>query len=531
MCNSHASSNTQAQCCAHSASPAEGDWRLLAEYRHADGRLLFRDPESDRPLIELDAEETQRLLRMPVDDLLGQAQSLRDPAGNLVSLPVPGQDRAAATSRSASQQERSAPIPPSPTQMAPDEFDIEPRGGRTKLWQLPHNLHCPVIGTCFEVEELRRLAGKNGCEPAQPLDDYRVHVSFVAAADEKNRLSLATHKALEKKFGAQVRRCKKARDADQLAALWEEHVACGEVPGAFWAVITHPRCDTALRKRLYEEVHMLSHQIGAGQRADLRRLSETQDELRQLKREFDALHHRTHVQLKDRDELIHQLHDDIDNKASELIAARELSRSLRAQVEEQQQQLQQSSIAQLRRDLERHQQALQQTRAELETALASRDAGLIEQQQVQQRLADRDAECVALERLLSQSLTPESLLSRSTSGCAECESEQCETCPNLNGQRILCVGGRNRLLNHYRSMVTRCNGHFDHHDGGLEDNRARLEAMLSSADVVVCAVDCVSHDAYYRLKKACKRQNKPHVFLDSSGISTFARAIESVAAQ
>jgi hypothetical protein len=77
-------------------------------------------------------------------------------------------------------------------------------------------------------------------------------------------------------------------------------------------------------------------------------------------------------------------------------------------------------------------------------------------------------------------------------------------------------------------MVTRCNGRFEHYDGGVEDNRQRLDSLLSSADAVVCATDSVSHDAYYRLKRFCKRHAKPHVFVRGSGISSFTRALYSM---
>ncbi len=35
-----------------------------------------------------------------------------------------------------------------------------PKAGRRKLWDIPHKYHCPVIGTCLSVEELRRVASR-----------------------------------------------------------------------------------------------------------------------------------------------------------------------------------------------------------------------------------------------------------------------------------------------------------------------------------------------------------------------------------
>jgi hypothetical protein len=102
--------------------------------------------------------------------------------------------------------------------------------------------------------------------------------------------------------------------------------------------------------------------------------------------------------------------------------------------------------------------------------------------------------------------------------------------PDLNGLRVLCVGGRTGLVEHYGNVVTRCNGEFMHHDGGLEDNRQRLGALLAAAQAVICVAGCVNHNAYYQCKRFCKLQSKPCVMLKSSGATTFARALVDVAA-
>jgi hypothetical protein len=55
--------------------------------------------------------------------------------------------------------------------------------------------------------------------------------------------------------------------------------------------------------------------------------------------------------------------------------------------------------------------------------------------------------------------------------------------------------------------------------------------MLAAADAVVSPADCLSHDAYYRVKHFCKRHGKPCVLLQGSGLSAFARALETVAGE
>ena len=159
---------------------------------------------------------------------------------------------------------------------------------------------------------------------------------------------------------------------------------------------------------------------------------------------------------------------------------------------------------------------------------------------MQAALADADARAAALTARLTETETAcalmERLLVAAEPETADCPGTDCETCrlhadgpPDLGGLRILCVGGRGSLAPHYRTLVQRCNGELIRHDGGLEESRARLEALLASADAVLCPADCVSHDAYQRAKRYCKRLAKPCVLIERSGISAFARALSDLA--
>jgi hypothetical protein len=386
------------------------------------------------------------------------------------------------------------------------------RAGRRKLWELPHKLHCPVIGTCLSAAELRALARKDKTGLDSTLGDYQLHISYVSAADERNPRSIALQKALERKHGAVVRRFAALGTTTELAARWEQCVAHGEVPAALWATVTHPLCDIALFTRVYEAVHMLSHQIGAGQRADLRRLAELEIRYTELQRDFDSLVARTRQQLDDRELQLRELRQrsdglDVENRrlqrlvdagAAELAALAEHTAA--------------HSMGKLEQQLARVAQQRERWRR---AAHVERDRRL----ELERLDAQRKAESRALARCLGQTV----------GDCHDCELEDTDKCLDLRGLRILCVGGRNQLVEHYRQVVCRCNGRFEHHDGGREESRQRLESMLRAADAVLCATDSVSHDAYYRLKRYCKRHDKRYVLLESSGLSTFARAIESVA--
>jgi hypothetical protein len=70
------------------------------------------------------------------------------------------------------------------------------KNNRRKLWDVPAEYHCPIIGTCLHVEELRQIARKAGNSLDPRSSDYQLHVRFVAAADGELRLYDADGRAM-----------------------------------------------------------------------------------------------------------------------------------------------------------------------------------------------------------------------------------------------------------------------------------------------------------------------------------------------
>ena len=62
---------------------------------------------------------------------------------------------------------------------------------RRKLWEIPHKFHCPVIGVCFDVDELRRLMAKVMHFP-RDTSDFVLHTTAVGACDERSHCLLYT---------------------------------------------------------------------------------------------------------------------------------------------------------------------------------------------------------------------------------------------------------------------------------------------------------------------------------------------------
>lgn len=149
----------------------------------------------------------------------------------------------------------------------------EEKGARTqrrRLWQLPPKFHCPVVGVCFTVEELRPWVVKMlGLLLAS--SDYELHVGAVGACASRTPFAEALQRRLEKRYATQLRRFAQARGPRRRPRAVARRGAqrAGDSRGAMWAAWTHPACDESLEQDIFRDIHMIQHQVGNATRADL----------------------------------------------------------------------------------------------------------------------------------------------------------------------------------------------------------------------------------------------------------------------
>ncbi|MDD5328519.1 MAG: DUF2325 domain-containing protein [Sulfuricella sp.] len=399
-----------------------------------------------------------------------------------------------------------AAIPPAAAQTAPR---------RRKLWEIHTRYHCPIIGTCLTVDELRRLARRADLEDWDTGSDYELHSAAVGLARDRNALSELVQKEMERKFAALVQRFARARSDDDILPLWRAALARGEIAAALWAVMSHGRASDKLMHVAYEEVHMISHQVGTASRADLRKLARLAEDNADLAARLSRQQDNFARQLAEKEALIHALNERLAEALGTERRLLDAGESRREAAGSDETARQAQRIAELERRLEAESARAEQAgKSGLEaTARADR---------LERVAADLRQDLDAAEETLGGLLMP-----ASCGGCDEGQDGRCAG-PDFTGRCVLCVGGRTGLAEHYRQLVERSNGRFVHHDGGLEDSRKRLPAMLAAADAVICPADNVSHAAYYAVKRLCKQYGKPCVLLNNSGLSSFARGLAAL---
>jgi len=379
-----------------------------------------------------------------------------------------------------------------------------PAKRRSRIWELSPSLHCSIIGTCLATRELRQIVGRMSGRDVGELDEHEVHGEGVRLAGRHDDGGKLLQKALDKRHHAALARFTQAKSAEAVAGLWDEAKRAGEIPGAYWATLSHPAATDKLVKQAFADVHMLSHLVGAANRADIRRLTQLEKDKAELERKLEKS--QAHIQTSDA--TIRQL----DAALAAAVARANDQTTAPAPADDE--------VAALRRlvgemDGRLRNEAARRLRAEQRAEKSQRD------------LADSEAarhHAEAQARVLADELTA---IEAEVSPEAVPESEPSRVPPGVKS--LLYVGGRPGELQRLRAFAERSAILLLHHDGGIEDRAGLLAGLISRADVACFPVDCVSHDAAASVKRLCRQAGKPYLPLRSVGIGSLLAGLGRLA--
>jgi len=399
--------------------------------------------------------------------------------------------------------------------MAPDELSMRvqrllapAKRGRRRIWDFDGKLHCSIIGTCLSTGELRQVLLKLAHQEAAAASEHDLHASGVLIAGSHRDGGKLLHKALDRRHRLAINQFDRAKTAPEVRALWQDAMQRGEVPGAYWAALTHPATNDTLVREIFAEVHMLSHLVGAANRADIRRLRTLEAENAELQAKVERQQRQLRDAIVSRDTTIRELqraleariHVGSDRASDQAAAADEagweaLAGDLKARL--------------TRCDARRT--VIQQQLAEARTALAAeRNSRLLGEQ----REGALRHELAAIEASLS---------------VADETAEAAEQSTEWIGLTLLYVGGWPAQIAHIRALAERRGAVLLHHDGGMEERGGLLPGLVSRADAVLFPVDCISHAAMSRIKRLCRQSSKPFMPLRSGGLAPFCAAVKSAA--
>jgi hypothetical protein len=410
---------------------------------------------------------------------------------------------------------------PAALPVAPPRLDNLPRPRdqpdprRKRLWELDPTLHCSIIGTCLiqgELREiLRRIARGEGFNVAAS-SDHELHSLGVRLAERRDGPGKLLHKALDRRHATAIKRFAGATDESGLEAEWRDALASGVIPGGYWALLTHPCCSKRLAIQAFGEVHMLSHLMGASNRADIRRLRALEEANAQLQAELSAQRRGWRHALAERDARLRHVEEQLHvlaaargtpEPAPPPIVLEDVVRDRLTALE-----------ARLAKEIERRAVAEERCRE----AEAKRAADAERRTAIEAEIVNVRAEADALQEQLRTLLGDPS---RADSSAPILE---------LGGARVLVVGARPAQIAHWRALVERSAGELLYHDGGVEDSITGLGGLVSRADIVLFPTDCVSHEAMWSAKRLATQLGKPYRAMRSASLAAFTHALHEVTA-
>jgi hypothetical protein len=384
---------------------------------------------------------------------------------------------------------------------------LPPVTRRTRIWELSSHFHCSIVGTCLSTAELRQVLAK-ARPAADAATEHELHGLGVLVAGQHDAASKLLHKALDKRHALAIRQFDKAKTVEDLRGQWRDAVKRSEIPGAYWAVLTHPTASEALVREVFGEVHMLSHLVGAANRADIGRLSQLEAENAALREKAQRQQDLLREAIVSRDAKIRDLNALLARRIADAQAAAPASDGTSEH----------ATLAHLIGDRERRLSAETNRRAYLERRVER----LVEELREARSRIDGAEQG---ERALREEL--EAIEAGLAPAIPDHTANQNDaaTTPTLAGVALLYVGGRVGSLPRLREVATELGAELLHHDGGVEDRSGMLAGLVNRADVVMFPVDCVSHEAVGLVKRLCRQADKPYLALRSTGIGSFVAAL------
>ena len=386
------------------------------------------------------------------------------------------------------------PIPEHPTAESPC---------RRRIWNLGTKLHCSIIGTCLSTVELRGILRKLGVAGAEEVSDHDLHCMAVVIAGQRAGGAKFFQKALDRRHRGDIARYSKAKEPATLLRLWDESLKQGNIPGAYWAVLTHPRTTEDIVIRVFG-VHMLSHLVGAANRADIRRLRELQQDNAALAAKIERQQRQLHQGFIERDAKILHLNVLLTEQAGKLSKP---PTSTEGNHEDKLNLILDQIKTRLARETARRE------RSELRAAELS-----VKIDEIKRALQASQRECEAIREELDTT-------ERQLTALIEPRVLELEPTVRLSGLTVLYVGGRAHQIPQMKELIERTGARFLHHDGGIEHSSGLLPGLVGRADRVFFPTDCVSHEAAAAIKRACRLTRKIYEPLRTASLTCLISAL------
>lgn len=376
------------------------------------------------------------------------------------------------------------------------------------VWEIESNFKCPVVGAMLSVEKHKNILKKCGYN-VKHMKPYEYHRHIMSRLDKENNVSRKVNNYIRnqaRKYMVMIL----DQPEKKIRTLWEEKLKSGDVGPMMYAVVAYQDSGIELLNDIHGEVHMLSHANMTEVFNAKKKLTVQETAVINAKKNIQS----QKAQIK---ELIK-----VQKKHLEKIDALQAeNRKLQKLVSEKEKTEDYQDI-QVPIDEKTYQDIMDKLDSQNEKIRIKER----EKRSLEIRLFSTERENDDLKKEIKH------FLSNFKTCCIppECrENNHCigDTCNQyqLCAKRVFMVGGMTKMKSYYQKIVENAGGEFHYHDGYLKNGKTNFEAFVKRCDVVICPVNCNSHNACLKVKKLCNQYNKPVKFLNSSSLSTITQAL------
>ena len=389
----------------------------------------------------------------------------------------------------------------------PVKAECDDNCSRHRSWMIHRYFKCPVVGTCLSLEEQKKILKKMGYS-IKNRSAHEIHGIFVHSLSDKNALSTRIDAYLHRKFKHEISKFF-SFDRSLFLDAWKTNFQKGEIAGLLWVAATRPDLKAEDIKSIFGDVHMQMHLNAVWNGKARQRLSFQEKEnlkLKELLQQESAIRRALKKENK-------SLKKDVD----ELRRGYAFFEKEKMKIEKKLFELSDNSGF---FDLQAENRELRVNMRKLSDEVSTYKKRMTDLQDQNSRLLDdidRQREINGhLKKEMERNIIQISAMNR-------CD----ETCPSFDlcRKRILIVGGIVKIKNRYKKLIEENGGIFEYHDGYMKGGTEGLKKQVRRADLVLCPVNCNSHNACLVAKKIGKKYSRPVHMLSGSGLSAISQAL------
>lgn len=382
------------------------------------------------------------------------------------------------------------------------------------MWEIDSHFKCPVAGAILSVKKHRDILKKCGYS-VSGLKSYEYHQIIMSKLNESNEVSLKVNNVIRscaRKWMEMI----EGMDEKQMRKVWKENLESGHVGPLMYAIVSYKDSDMDLLQDVYGQVHMKAH-------ANMTGIFDVRKDLAINRAILDREKKKLRVKTCENKDLVKLRKEDamhISSLEAENIQLKQQVATFKERLYPENPSHEvhikelEALVTALKSELGSKTQAFEARNRDLE-------ALRIELAQVHNEKETIRQETEVFITALGDAAPPP--CQAQNSGCRKEACSQYQLC----ARRIFMIGGITKMKAFYKDIIEKAGGKFEYHDGYIKGAGINIESRVKRSDLVLCPVNCNSHNACIKVKKLCNQHKTPLKILSSSSLSAVSQAVFS----